>query len=253
MRTGRRERLFRARLIGMLLVLPAVIVTRAQTAVDLEGGVVLSGYNDVRIPGDGGTKLSLVDDLDAEPAAYWRVRLGYALGAKHHLSLLAAPLTVKADGVADREVVFAGQTFAAGTALDATYRFDSYRATYRYDFRRSPRLTAGIGFTAKIRDAAVQLESAGERAEDKNTGFVPLLHVRARWAVVERMGVLLEADALAAPQGRAEDLLIALQYEASPRVSVRGGYRLLEGGADNDEVYTFALFHYFGLGVTVRL
>jgi hypothetical protein len=31
------------------------------------------------------------------------------------------------------------------------------------------------------------------------------------------------------------------------------GYRILEGGADNDEVYNFALFHYAAVGVTVTL
>ncbi len=30
------------------------------------------------------------------------------------------------------------------------------------------------------------------------------------------------------------------------------GYRLVEGGADNDEVYTFAFFHYAVAGVRVR-
>ena len=30
------------------------------------------------------------------------------------------------------------------------------------------------------------------------------------------------------------------------------GYRFLEGGADNDEVYVFALVHYVAAGVVVR-
>jgi hypothetical protein len=37
----------------------------------------------------------------------------------------------------------------------------------------------------------------------------------------------------------------------SRAVSVDAGYRLLEGGADNDEVYTFAFFHYAVAGVRV--
>jgi hypothetical protein len=32
----------------------------------------------------------------------------------------------------------------------------------------------------------------------------------------------------------------------------RAGYRVLEGGADNDEVYTFSMFHYAVAGVAVR-
>jgi hypothetical protein len=37
------------------------------------------------------------------------------------------------------------------------------------------------------------------------------------------------------------------------RVQVRVGYRIVEGGADNDEVYNFALLNYASAGVTIRL
>jgi NAD(P)-dependent dehydrogenase (short-subunit alcohol dehydrogenase family) len=41
-------------------------------------------------------------------------------------------------------------------------------------------------------------------------------------------------------------------WRLSDRVELDLGYRLLEGGADNDEVYTFAFFHYAVAGVRVR-
>lgn len=45
-------------------------------------------------------------------------------------------------------------------------------------------------------------------------------------------------------RGRAIDILLGL--EAAPRETLRIGlgYRILEGGADVDQVYTFALFHH---------
>ena len=39
---------------------------------------------------------------------------------------------------------------------------------------------------------------------------------------------------------------------AGKRWSIKAGYRLLEGSADNDEVYTFALVHCVAAGVVVR-
>jgi hypothetical protein len=42
-------------------------------------------------------------------------------------------------------------------------------------------------------------------------------------------------------------------FRLSDRVEIDLGYRLLEGGADNDEVYTFAFFHYAVAGVRIRL
>lgn len=70
---------------------------------------------------------------------------------------------------------------------------------------------------------------------------------------MNKLSLLLEADALAAPQGRAEDVLLAVQYQVVERVGVRVGYRLLEGGADNDEVFNFALINYILVGTTIEL
>jgi hypothetical protein len=61
---------------------------------------------------------------------------------------------------------------------------------------------------------------------------------------------LLDGDALAAPQGRAEDVQIAVTYKVSENLQVRAGYRILEGGADNDGVYNFVLFHYASIGLS---
>ena len=62
--------------------------------------------------------------------------------------------------------------------------------------------------------------------------------------------LLFEGDAAVAPQGRAEDAEFALVYQKSEKWSVRLGYRILEGGADNDKVYSFALFNYLLIGIT---
>jgi len=81
---------------------------------------------------------------------------------------------------------------------------------------------------------------------------VPLLHAYARLQATDRLALEAEADALAAPQGRAEDVSLKAVFRVSDAVSVDVGYRLLEGGADNDEVYTFAFFHYAVAGLRVR-
>jgi hypothetical protein len=65
--------------------------------------------------------------------------------------------------------------------------------------------------------------------------------------------LLLEGDALAAPQGRAEDLLLAGQYQIAMISRSGWGYRILEGGADVDWVYSFALLRYFSLALILNL
>ena len=66
----------------------------------------------------------------------------------------------------------------------------------------------------------------------------------------DKIGVPFEGDALAAPQGRAEDVLLAGTCKFSDQFLLRLGYRILEGGAGNNEVYNFTLFHYASLGVS---
>lgn len=220
---------------------------------DVEAGAVFSGYNDVRVPGDGGSDFSLSGDLAADPSLYYRFRFGYGFGDHHEASLLVAPLTVRYEGDFNRAIVFQGETFPPGRAVTATYRFDSYRATYRYNFKVGTRCGAGAGATLKIRDAAIDLREGGLAAETTNTGVVPLINFR--FDVTIRPGILgfLEGDALAAPQGRAEDVAVGVAVRPTDRAAVKVLYRVLEGGADNAEVYNFALFHYGGAALTLYL
>jgi len=215
----------------------AVAPCRAAVESELEAGFVFVGPNDVRIPGSGGTAISFSADLKTEPAPTFRVRVGYRFRERHLITALYAPLQLNATGEVDRDVSFAGGSYPAGSPLLGVYRFDSYRLTYRYSFIRRPGLDLAAGVTANIRDAEVSLYGVEARTKT-NTGFVPLLNVHVAWRPGDgRFGLLLDADALVAPQGRAEDVLLAITWEVRDGLELRLGYRTLEGGADNDEVY----------------
>jgi hypothetical protein len=240
---------FSSTLIILILLFWATAL-KAQALIDLESGLVFTGYNDVRIPGDEGTLFSLKDDLIPEAEFFYRLRLNYTIKSHHTLSLLYAPLETKSEGSVPNDIFFEGVVFPANTELVGTYKFNSYRLTYRYDIVLKPRFEFGLGLTAKIRDAEIALSSAGLSSKKTNVGFVPIINFRLLWKVDDKFGLLLDGDALAAPQGRAEDVLIAATYNLSDNFRIRAGYRILEGGADNDEVYNFALFHYASVGIT---
>jgi hypothetical protein len=219
-------------------------------AVDLEGGGVFPYYNNVRVPGDTGTKISLTDDLDSEPSAYIRGRITYAFSEKHSMAFTVAPLRLGAKGSVDKDVTFDNATFPAGAQLNAEYRFDSYRLTYRYDFHRASQLKAGVGLTAFVRDAEIRLEGGRQSASKANVGFAPLINFNLEWMPAERFLLVMNGDLLASSQGRAEDVLLALKYRSSDNLSLYMGYRIIEGGSDNDEVYTFSLLNFVAAGVT---
>jgi hypothetical protein len=225
-------------------------IVKAQALIDLESGAVFTGYNDVRIPGDEGTFFSLKDDLIPETEFFYRIRLNYTIKSRHTFSLLYAPLETTSKGRVPNDIFFEGVVFPANTELTGTYKFNSYRLTYRYNIVLKPKFEFGLGLTAKIRDAEIALASPGLTSSKTNVGFVPIINFRFFWKAGDKFGLLLDGDALAAPQGRAEDIQIAATYNLSDNFRIRAGYRILEGGADSDEVYNFALFNYASVGLS---
>ena len=237
-------------MIAAALILTMAVggVAEARFTADVETGPVFSGYNDVRIPGDSGTLFSLSEELETGVSVFFRLKLGYAIARKHSLSLLIAPLRLTGEGRVNRSLIFDDQEFPANTMLQSSYRFDSYRIGYRYLLHDAPKFQVGLGVTAKVRDASIKLESDSLSAEKTNTGFVPLASFMVRWRPARSVSLLLDGDALAGPQGRAEDVLLALEYNPCKSAGLRIGYRILEGGADVDEVYNFTLVNYLVLG-----
>ena len=220
-------------------------------AAELEGGPVWQTRNDVRIPGDTGTEISLVDVLGDGPFAAGRAYLTWDVSRKGSLRLLIAPLGIEGDGTLADSVDFAGETFAPGP-VDAAYKFNSYRLTYRYLLHDGERWQWRLGFTAKVRDARIALAQPGRAAEKTDVGVVPLLNLNGSVALSPRLRLELDADGLAAPQGRAFDVALKGRYALGSRAELAAGYRTVEGGADNDEVYTFAWLHYAVASLTYR-
>lgn len=215
----------------------------AGVEVAVEGASVWPTRADVRIPPDGGTEFSVPDIAGTTPAAAWRVELGVDFNERHGVKLAYAPLHVDGSGTLATPVFFAGETFAPAVTTAATYKFNSYRATYRYRFFRGDTWSWRVGFTAFVRDARIALDQHGRAAEDTDVGFVPLGYLSAEVTPSPRWRVLLEVDGSAAPQGRAFDVVALVGYRPTPWWEVAAGYRTIEGGADVDTVYTFAWFN----------
>jgi hypothetical protein len=68
----------------------------------------------------------------------------------------------------------------------------------------------------------------------------------------ERVAIDLDVDGAAASQGRAVDLAVRVEAQVSDHVALYLGGRVLDGGADNDEVNSFATFAYALGGVSLR-
>jgi len=241
-------------LLSVFLLVPVSILTALPVSfwIDAETGAAFTAYNDVQIPADTGTRFSLADDLSPDTAWFYRLQAGIDIG-RHSVFALYAPLKVVSSGTAGEDIDFYGESFSTGTDITGTYVFNSYRLTYAYTFLETPRLALAAGLTGKIRDAYISLDDGTVESKRTDLGFVPLIHFSARWFFMPNFSLLLKGDGLAAPQGRAEDFLLALTWSSVPDLDLRIGYRLLEGGSDGGgSVYTFSMFHYLGAGVQWR-
>ncbi len=221
--------------------------------IEMEGGMLWQTVNDVQIPNsDKGTRFSLVDLAGKGPYPAGRVYLTWNINERHGLRLLLAPFSVTEQIKPSEEISFEGEDFAGGAPLDATYKFNSWRLSYRYAFHRGERTTWRVGFTAKIRDAKIELSRPGTSSSKTDLGFVPLLHIAADMKLSPAWNIAADLDALAGGPGRAVDFSLKLGYRLNRRLFLSAGYRTLEGGADVDEVYNFAWLHYAVFSLTYK-
>ncbi len=222
----------------------------AQTYVTVEGSSIWQSRNDQRIPGNTGTQFS-ISDFNPGPFIGYRIYAGYIWNEKHEVRALYAPFEIEVNGTFDTNVDFQDMTFAANADTTAFYKFNSYRLTYAYHFEQMGGWRLALGFTGKVRDAEVRLSQNTLTSSKANVGFVPLLNFQARYDLTDNWLFRFDLDGLAAPQGRAFDAALLFERNLEP-VSVFGGYRTIEGGADNDTVYNFAWIHQAVLGATIR-
>ena len=236
----------------LLLIFIFSSTAQAELEVSLEAGQVWQNRNDVQIPPDaGGTRVEL-DEFGDGPYSAARLDLFYRFGSKHGVRLLYAPLTVEFDGTPTSNIDFDGTTFNAGTLTDFEYTFNSYRLTYFYALWGHKDDQLNIGFTAKVRDAEIVIRQGSTEKTYDNTGFVPLLFVDYQKKLGQNWKFKFNMDGLAGGPGRAFDVALKFRRALSKSTDLGIGYRTLEGGADNDEVFTFSWLNYAVIDLTAR-
>ncbi|EON75193.1 hypothetical protein ADIS_4364 [Lunatimonas lonarensis] len=230
-------------------------IAHAQWTIDAETGVPFTGYNDIRIPNETGTLFSFKEDFSvAGSIVPIRLRIGYSWNDRNHLFGLIAPLFINYEGTAPRDIAFQQTVFDRGEELAGFYQFNSYRLTYRRDVYVEGPWRLGIGFTAKVRDASVQLDNEAGKADRKDDlGFVPLLHLYGEYALDNNVRFYLEGDGLAGGPGRAVDVFLGSRIPVTQKTEIKLGYRMLEGGANVEDVYNFTLVHFAVLGLFLTL
>lgn len=238
-------------LICIFIILPFTLI--AQLRVSLESGLVFTQYNDVRVPNGGqnvGTLFSLNNDFsDENTTPFFRAEMAYTISDRHFVEATAAPLVIKYKNATLPLISFAGQEFA-GEGINGQYEFNTYRFSYRYRLVDKPTFTFDLGASLLVRDARIALAQGSLVADDTDLGFVPLVSFELNKELTKEVSFMLKGDALVGPVGRAEDIFAGILYNLrSDKYKLKAGYRLIEGGADVDQVYNFAFIHFADIGL----
>ena len=153
--------------------------------------------------GTGGTMFNFVTQGGQDILfPFQRYAADVVLGGRHIVTLLYQPLTLNTRTMVDANpptigtLYVGGASFGTGTAVDISYGFDFWRASYLYDFARSPDTILGAGLSLQIRNASISFTAVNgsDRAVQQNIGPVPILKVRAAHEFSPRFGLDFEAD-----------------------------------------------------------
>ena len=251
-----KERLICMKHFYLIVVLLFSFNGLAQLTFDLEGFYAFQDYNEVRVPNQTGTTFDLNREFELQqPAIAPRLRVTYKFG-KNNVSALFAPLTTTYEGSAPRDIFFEGVQFYEGEYIYGKYTFNSYRLTYRRDLIDNEHWLFGIGFTAKIRDAEIALDTENAYSTKTNVGFVPLVRLVGAYKL-DRWKFFIEGDGLFGGPGRAFDAFGGASYKTmigeNQPMHLKAGYRIVEGGADTGGVYNFTAFHLVAVGAILPL
>jgi hypothetical protein len=225
---------------------------KAQVFLNLETQAIWQTRNEFGIPGTTGTRVDTAD-FDNGPVFGYRAYAGFKWNNKHEIRALYAPLSVTSTVRFTTDVAFQESIFNTTSDTETFYKFNSYRLGYTYFFNNTGSWNWGLGFTAKIRDAEIRLTQGTTESSKTNVGFVPLLRFYGATFLGDETRLSLDVEGLGAPQGRAIDASLKLEhllgyFGAGHSLWGFLGYRTVEGGADNDEVFNFAWFHFASVG-----
>lgn len=222
-------------------------------SLQLDLGSTWQARNNVQIPNDNeGDEFSLEDVAGSGPWATLRAEGLWSFSEKHGLRIVLAPFSYNENGKLDEETRFAGATYIADTPVRASYTFNTWRLGYRYQLYAETNWDFWVGATLLIRDASVKLRQGDVGSQDDNVGAVPLLYLAGNYRLDEHWSIAADLDGLAGGPGRAIDFGVRINYQLDDDWQLGLGCRTLEGGADTDDVYSFAWFNTVSMSATYR-
>ncbi|MEZ4403776.1 MAG: hypothetical protein R3B06_27375 [Kofleriaceae bacterium] len=247
-------------MIGALVAATAPASASPQVELVYETGPAYVAQNDGRYGVDGTPYEA--DDVGQRDVLVRTERASAELIlGRHRVIALYAPFVLATQVTLADELRFRDTTFAAGTVVDHTYRFDGFRASYLYQLVTGC-LGVEVGGSLQIRSADVAFAAAdgSRQADQSDIGLVPAAKLRltyrpgATWAALEADG-LSTFGLVGDTSGGIYDVALSVGRTVRPGLDVFADLRLLGGGAEvpAQAIDNWGNYLSAGLGVRWRL
>lgn len=185
--------------------------------------------------GAGGSTVDLKQDLGLQDKKFSEFQLVIKPTLKHKIRVQLVPISYTQTGAPRSTVVFAGQTYAAGTPVNSTLDWKAWRFGYEYDFVSNFRGFAGMIVDVKYTDvsATLTVPSAGGRSSAMSAQApIPALGGIARVYLASNLSLTGELSGFKFPggwikstSGHYADLDFYAMLNFADSVGLRAGYR----------------------------
>jgi hypothetical protein len=182
--------------------------------------------------GTGGSSVDLKNDLGLQDKKVGEFQLAVKLALKHKIRVQFIPISYTQTGTPRSSLIFNGQVYPAGTAVDSTLEWKAWRFGYEYDFVSNFRGFAGMIVDLKYTDVSATLTAAGRTGSASARAPIPALGGIGRVYLAQNLSLTAELSGFKFPGGWIKstsghyadmDLYAMLNFVDS--LGIRAGYR----------------------------
>jgi len=203
--------------------------------------------NEIKSPGEGGDTIDFnTYSGTADPTSSIRSGFEFYFDDKNELFIQFSPYEMRVLGSLPHDTNFNGKTYTASTAEDDTfmaYRWNEYRARWRYSLIDSKDFVLKLGAGMSISENQVELSDV--QSVSSNVGrevvssvtAMPIGHIHTGMKVGAQGELYAEVDAGGGGNEYILDATLQYRYKMSKHWDVGGGYRYQSVRVDSSKLY----------------
>lgn len=228
--------------VFILFIIPINVSYGSDYTVDIEGrwfSPDLKGKLKVSEAGFEGTEIDLEKDLGMDNEDFGEFRATLRFLKRHWIRFAYLPVKFDGDKFIQRDIVFNGKTYSAGTRVKSQLDTRYYRIGYGIDIISRNTLKAGMMIDGKVLDiseASLEAPDAGLKEEESVIGGIPTPGIFLAISPVKMISIYGEVSG--APLGRfgyAFDGEAGVGVSPVKFLSINGGYRIIKINIKTDD------------------